>query len=141
MGKRTSDFVALAAILGGAGLGLGLTSLVTRIAHVARVDDVSVQVHVVPGRVLVRDGSGSPAIYFRSRARWNRPDWAPSEELRAQVEELRLEAWEMADFETLSEALEGVEALEDLDLENLTIDIRRDEEDRRRRRGRRRPRR
>lgn len=27
MGKRTSDFMALAAILGGAGLGLGLTSL------------------------------------------------------------------------------------------------------------------
>ena len=27
MHKRTSDFMALAAILGGAGLGLGLTSL------------------------------------------------------------------------------------------------------------------
>jgi len=46
MGKRTSDFMALAAIFGGAGLGLGLTSLVAR---TAQVDDVSVEVHVVPG--------------------------------------------------------------------------------------------
>ena len=47
----------------------------------------------------------------------------------------------MADFEALFEALEGVEALEDLDLERLTNDIRRDEEDQRRKRRRRRPRR
>ena len=59
--------------------------------------------------------------------------------LRAQMEELRLEARGMADLEALFEALEGVEALEDLDLETLTIDIRRDEEDQRRRRRRRRP--
>ena len=69
MGNRTSDFIALAAILGGAGLGLGLTSLVAGTATVARADDASVEVHVVPSRVLVRDGSGAPAIYFRSRTR------------------------------------------------------------------------
>ena len=185
MGNRTSDFIALVAILGGAGLGLGLTSLVATTAPVARADDASVDVHVVPGRVLVRDGSGARAIYFRSQAR-SRRRWAPSERLRvyeeaqgrfgrdrvdrlrsnveleklrrvqqeikgfdreqverlrAQVAELRLEAREMADFEALFEALEGVEALEDLDLERLTNDIRRDEEDERRRRRRRRPRR
>jgi hypothetical protein len=175
MGNRTSDFIALAAILGGAGLGLGLTSLVAGTATVARADDASVEVHVVPSRVLVRDGSGAPAIYFRSRAR-SRRRWAPSERLRvyeeaqgrfgrdhvdrlrsnveleklrrvqqeikgfdherverlrARVAEFRLEAREMADFEALFEALEGVEALEDLDLETLTIDLRRDEEDQR----------
>lgn len=58
---------------------------------------------------------------------------------KAQMEELRLEAKGIADFEALFEALEGVEALEDVDLENLTIDIRRDEENQRRRRRRRRP--
>ena len=42
MRKRTSDFMALAAILGGAGLGLGLTSLYARSAPVAQVDDASV---------------------------------------------------------------------------------------------------
>ncbi len=173
MGKRTSDFMALAAILGGAGLGLGLTSLYARSAPVAQVDDASVDVHVVPGRVLVRHGSVRPTIYFRSRARATGPDWAPSERLRvdveegenqleelrrvkrgikrfdrgqverlrAQVEGLRLEAREMADFEALFEALEGLEALEELDLENLTINVRRDEEDQRRRRRRRHPRR
>ena len=183
MRKRTSDFMALAAILGGAGLGLGLTSLYARSAPVAQVDDASVEVRVLPGRVLVRDGSGASTIYFRSRARSNRPVWEPLERLgvnveeareraadlareqrnieleglrrveraikgfdreqverlRAQIEELRLEAREMADFEALFEALEGVEALEDLDLERLTNDMRRDEEDQRRRRRRRRP--
>ena len=85
MGNRASDFMALAAILGGAGLGLGLTSLVARTATVARADDASVEVHVVPGRVLVRDGSGAPATYFRSRARLRRR-WAPPERLRVYEE-------------------------------------------------------
>ena len=31
MGKRTSDFMAFAAILGGAGLGLGVTGLSPRV--------------------------------------------------------------------------------------------------------------
>ena len=53
MGKRTSDFVALAAILGGAGLGIALTSLFARTAPVAQVDDVSTEVHVVRGRVML----------------------------------------------------------------------------------------
>jgi hypothetical protein len=44
----------------------------------------------------------------------------------------------MADFEALFEALEGVESLEDLDLD-MTIEMRRDAEDQRRKRRRRRP--
>ena len=49
MEKRTSDFMSLTAIVGGAGIGLGLTSLflVDRAAPVAQLDDVSVEVHVV----------------------------------------------------------------------------------------------
>ncbi len=45
MRKRTSDFMALAAILGGAGLGLGLTSLLyaeSRVDRVPQADDSSV---------------------------------------------------------------------------------------------------
>ena len=67
MDKRTSDFLALAAILGGAGLGLGLTSFYARSAPVAQVDDASLEVRVVPGRPLVRHGS------VRPRTRRSRP--------------------------------------------------------------------
>ena len=68
MGKRTSDFVALATVLGGVGVGFGLTSLFARSAPVALVDDVSVKVRIVPGRVLVRDGYATSSIYFRNAA-------------------------------------------------------------------------
>ena len=151
MGKRTSDFVALAAILGGAGLGVGLTSLFARTTPVAQVDDVSMEVHVVRGQVMVEDRSAAPTIYFRSRARTRRPDrerWL----LRGDVEDLRrdvgadrerLEAELAERREELRRALEQLEALEDLDLgQYLTLDIfqRDEDEDRRRRRRRRRPR-
>ncbi len=63
------------------------------------------------------------------------------EEMRAQIEEFQVQSLKMADFKVLFEALEGVGSLEDLDLENFTIDVRRDEEDQRRRRRRRRSRR
>ena len=140
MGKRTSDFVALAAILGGASLGIGLTSLFARAAPVAQVDDVSVEVHFVKGRV--GDASVAPTIYLRRRALANRPDPLL---LRGDVEDLRRKAREI-DLRALYEALEEVEeveALEDLDLgQYLTLDrFQRDEdEDRRRKRRRRRPR-
>ena len=139
MGKRTSDFVALAAILGGASLGIGLTSLFARAAPVAQVDDVSVEVHFVKGRVGA--ASVAPTIYLRSRALANRRDWEPLL-LRGDVEDIRREAREV-DLRALYEALEEVEALEDLDLgQYLTLDrFQRDEdEDRRRKRRRRRPR-
>ena len=141
MGKRTSDFVALAAILGGAGLGVGLTSLFARTAPVAQVHDVSTEVHVVRGRVMVGDASEGPTIYFRSRAQAHLRDWKPLL-LKGDVEDIRREAREI-DLKALYEALEEVEALEDLDLgQYLTLDrFQRDEdEDRRRRRRRRRPR-
>ena len=141
MGKRTLDFVALAAILGGAGLGIALTSLFARTAPVTQVDDVSTEVHVVRGRVMVGDASAGPTIYLRSRTRANRRDWEPLL-LRGDVEDLQREAREI-DLRALYEALEEVEALEDLDLgQYLTLDrFQRDEdEDRRRRRRRRRPR-
>ena len=114
MGKRTSDFVALAAILGGAGLGIGLTSLFARTAPVAQVHDVSTEIHVVRGRGVVGDASEGPTIYLRSRALSNRLDWELLL-LKGDVEDIRREAREI-DLRALYEALEEVEALEDLDL-------------------------
>ena len=64
MGKRTSDFVALVAIVGGGGLGFGLTSLFAGAAPEVQVHDTSVEIRVVPGRVLV----GTSTIYFGSVA-------------------------------------------------------------------------
>ena len=65
MGKRTSDFLALAAIASGASLGLGLTGLARGAAPVAHVDQASVEAQVVSGRVMVRHRSAAPTIYFR----------------------------------------------------------------------------
>ena len=188
MGKRTSDFMALAAILGGAGLGLGLTSLFaqSRADGVSHADDFSVSpgvpgkgsyirirggksldveilrrsIELVPGRIadsseepnivrhalivgMERDRIGltpdAPRFRMRTRVRANGFDRAQLERLRAQVEELRRKAGELDEIKALSEALEGVEALEDLDLgQNLTIDILRSDDDERRRRRRRR---
>ena len=81
MGKRTSDFMALATVLGGVGVGFGLTSLFARNAPVALVDDVSVKVRIVPGRVLVRDGYVTSSIYFRGRPGPKGPTWSPSGEV------------------------------------------------------------
>ncbi len=137
MGRRTSDFVALATILGGAGLGIGLTSLFARTAPVAQVDDVSVEVHFIKG--LVGNTSVAPTIYLRRRVRANRPNL---QLLRGDVEDLRRETREI-DLRELYEALDELEALEDLDLgQYLTLDIfqRDEDEDKRRRRRRRRPR-
>ncbi len=138
MGRRTSDFVALATILGGAGLGIGFTSLFARTAPVAQVDDVSVEVRFMKG--LVGDASIAPTIYLRRRVRAHRPNWEPLL-LRGEMEDLRRETREI-DLRELYEALEEVEALEDLDLGRyLTLDIfqRDEDEDKRRRRRRRRP--
>ena len=140
MGKRTSDFVALAAILGGAGLGFGLTSLFAGAAPMAQVDDVSVEVHVMQRRAIVGDRSDGPTIYFRRLDRENLPDWERSLR-RRDVEELRREVMG-TDLKKLLEALDEVEALDDLDLgQYLSIDIlqRDEDEDQRRRRRRRRP--
>lgn len=193
MGIRTSDFMAFAAILGGAGLGLGLTSLFAQSGgdRGSHVDDSSMRFEILrrdfvvePGRIadsfedgqvvrhaLIVGMKGSVVTpeattrRFRMRTRMGPNgfdrmqldrllaqvekfrrvereikglDGERLERLRTQVEELELEARELGDFEALFEALEGIESLEDLDLE-LTIDVRRDDEDQRRRRRRRRP--
>ncbi len=66
MGKRTSDFVALAAIVGGGALGFGLTSLFVGAAPEVQVHDTSVEIRVVPGRVLIGPSS---TVHVRSLAR------------------------------------------------------------------------
>ena len=156
MGKRPSDFMALAAIVSGAGLGLGLTNLYAhgRADREPYSDDASVNIRVPRHRIVVEprriDDSCADAQVVRHavivQPRRITDVHAPEamaprlERLRTQVRELRLQAREMGDVEGLLEALEGVEALEDVDMErDLTIDILRGDEDQRRRRRRRRP--
>ena len=69
MGKRTSDFVALAAILGGAGLGLGVTGLFVaiRAASAPHADDSSIEVRIVRGNIIV---NGGKSISRRRGPRW-----------------------------------------------------------------------
>ena len=144
MGKRTSDLVALATILGGVGVGYGVTSLFAGSAPVP-VDRVSVVVRIVPGRVLVRDGSATSTIYFRSRAEANRVD---VEEIRrrevremelakrVELEKLVVEL-EEARIELTLEAKELYEeALEELDCLQAAAQGDEDEDQRRRRRRR-----
>ena len=149
MGKRTSDLVALATILGGVGVGYGVTSLFAGSAPVpvnrVSVDEVSVDVRIVPGRVLVRDGSATSTIYFRSRAEANRVD---VEEIRrrevremelakrVELEKLVVEL-EEARVELTLEAKELYEeALEELDCLQAAAQGDEDEDQRRRRRRR-----
>ena len=150
MGKRTSDFVALATILGGVGVGFGVTSLFAGSAPVrvdkVSMDDVSVEVRIVPGRVLVREGSATSTLYFRARAEANRVD---VEELqRREVREMRqlrtMELTERAQLEKLvvemEERREGLtreaeelyaKALEELDCLEATAQGDEDEDQRR----------
>jgi hypothetical protein len=166
--------MALAAILGGAGLGLGLTSLYaqSRADRVAHADDSSIEVRLLRRNIIVRarqveesparaqvvhhalivesDRSGianevTPSFRLRTRVRRSRSERGRQQlgTLRGQVEDIRLEAREMVELkERLFEVLTEVEALEDLDLDEIvTIELRRDDDDeRRRRRRRRRPR-
>ena len=147
MGKRTSDFVALAAILGGAGLGLGVTGLFVaiRAASAPDADDSSIEVRIVRGNIIVerRQVDQSPAgaqvvhhalivesdrsqvaneitpsFRLRTRVRRSLSDRARVGTLRGEVEDLRLEAREMVELkERLFEALKEVEAFEDLELD------------------------
>ena len=156
MGKRTSDFLALAAILSGAGVGLGLTSLraENQANTVRENDESSVRVDVrrgmriEPGQIIVSTSPRSPNVYMLRRTRDNveverqrlqriRVD---VENLRrGQLEELRSQLRELSESEALAELLEGVECLEDLDLgASLTVDLQREGEVQRRKRRRRR---
>ena len=143
MGKRTSDFVALAAIVGGGGLGFGLTSLFARAAPEVQVHDTSVEIRVVPGRVLMGPSStihlgragafpsskGFRVTMDRRRAEM-RSDRQDVERLTAEAEKLLREALEESEFSAVvvSEALERLDAIEiigDLDLrvDGTTIEI------------------
>ena len=143
MGKRTSDFLALAAIVGGGGLGFGLTSLFAGAAPEVQVHDTSVEIRVVPGRVLMGPSStiylGRPGAYPSSkrfrvtmdrRRAEMRSDREDVERLTAEAEKLLRKALEEGDFSAvvMSEALERLDAIEiigDLDIrvDGTTIDI------------------
>ena len=173
MGKRTSDFMAIAAIFGGAGLGLGLSGLFVAIPadRAPNADDSSIEVRVLRRNIIMgprqvdESTTGAPVVHralivesdrsgvanevapffrLRTRARRSRSErqrWGTLRgevEVEVEVEDIRLEAREMVELKKrLFEALSEVEALEDLDVgENVTIDIRRDGDDKRRRRRR-----
>ena len=162
MGKRTSDFLALAAILSGAGIGLGLTSLRAEngpgVVHDRDESTMRFQVrrgmHAEPGDIRVRTSPGNANVYMWRRTREDAPDRRQLLRVRADVERLRRSQLEglgarirvladsealLGDSEALAELREGLESLE-LELGELTIDVQREGEDQRRRR-RRRPRR
>ena len=151
MEKRTSDFMALTAIVGGAGIGLGLTSLfLLDGAPVAQMDDVSVEIHVVQ-RANVSTAVAR-AEHF-AVILTGEQDYRPVTEFfrfRTDLDGLELEYRETLEglegsLKALEE-LEGLEALEELEglegLQSLRFDIfqRDEDEDQRRRRRRRRPR-
>ena len=79
MGKRTSDLLALTAILGGAGLGLGLTSLFARTPadRAPQPDESSVRVDILRRSIVVEpstiwvstDGLVTPTLRWRTRLR------------------------------------------------------------------------
>ncbi len=142
MEKRTSDFMALTAIVGGAGIGLGLTSLfLLDGAPVAQMDDVSVEVHVVQ-RANVSTAVAR-AEHF-AVILTGEQDYRPVTEFfrfRTDLDGLELEYRET--LEGLEGSLKALEELEGLEgLQSLRFDIfqRDEDEDQRRRRRRRRPR-
>lgn len=106
MGKRTSDFLALAAILSGAGVGLGLTGLRAEDGPAAVRDryessvnvDVKRRVRVAPGNITVRAfPRGSNAYMWRSRG----GDGPDGEQFRVMIrgEQLLVDAQEMTGLE------------------------------------------
>ena len=103
MGKRTSDFLALAAIISGAGVGLGLTGLRAENgpASVRDRDESSVRVEVkhrvrvAPGNITVRMSPQGSDTYMWRRMGGAAPD---GEHFRVMIrgEELLIDAQEMA---------------------------------------------
>ena len=98
MGKRTSDFMALVAILGGAGLGLGLTSVYaqSRTERVPDADDSSVTVWVLRRSIIVEPGriansSAEANVVRHALIVEQAPTWvmegsvAPSHRMRSRV--------------------------------------------------------
>lgn len=122
MGKRTSDALAIAAILTGAGLGLGLTSrAVEGVADTARDSDSSMRIQIVRPHmdgvrgnvrvrsdVTVRDSYRGPEVYMMRRMRENVRDRERMDRLMIQSDELLLTAKGMNGFD--EEGLERLEA-------------------------------
>ena len=146
MGKRTSDFVALAAIVGGGGLGFGLTSLFAGAAPEVLVHDTSVEIRVVPGRVLIGPSS---TVYLRSTA----GAYASPKGLRVVVDRQREDVEELTFVEAEKLVREARELLDRTTTVNILrggnvlgrVEVRAgpnedEDEDERRRRRRRRPR-
>jgi len=145
MRKRTSDFVALAAIVGGGGLGFGLTSLFAGAAPEVQVHETSVEIRVVPGRVLM----GRSTIYLRSVAE----AYASPKGLRVVVDRQREDVEELTFVEAEKLVREALELLDRTTTVNILrggnvlgrVEVRAgpnedEDEDERRRRRRRRPR-
>ena len=132
MGKRTSDFIALASIVGGAGLGLGLTSLLVENA-VPDAADSSVRIRVVRPSIVERErrlnasadervvhealivppGQAKAELFYsREKMGFDREEL---ERVMAQGGALRLDILNGGDLEGLYEALENLKALENLE--------------------------
>ncbi len=157
MGKRTSDFWAIAMIAGGAGIGLAVTSLGAADGPdtFRNRDDSQVRVQVrhrirvEPGDISVRTSRrNAPNVYMWRRMGeegservWTRRMSADMEMRRGELEDLRVQIGELGDSEALIELLDGVESLE-LDLGEWRVEVQHEGDDqRKRRRRRRRPRR
>jgi len=159
MGKRTSDFLAIAAIVSGAGVGLGLTSLRAEngpvMVHDRDESTVRVQgrrgMRVEPGHISLRTSPGNANVYMwrrqredldRSQQRLESMRVVVEQLRRGQLDELRSQVNVLGDSEELAELLEGLEGLEslELDLRDLRMDVQREgENEGRKRRRRRRP--
>ena len=143
MGKRTSDFMSLTAIVVGGGIGLGLTSLfLVGSTPIAQVDDISVEVHIVQRADVssVEARTEHYAVILTGEQDYSYVRTSPLR-LRTDLDEL-----ERVRADVVREELEGLKALEELEglegLQSLRFNIlqRNEDEDQRRRRRRRRPR-
>ena len=141
MDKRTSDFLSFTAIVGGAGLGLGLTSLffVSSAPNIVHKENVSVEV-----RISTEKPSTEHFAVILTGEHDYRPVRTEVLRFRTDLDELERMRGNLVwgeGFEAL-EDLEGLKALEGLDrLQSLRFEIldRDEDEDERRRRRRRRP--
>jgi hypothetical protein len=151
MGKRTSDFLAIAAIVSGAGVGLGLTGLRAEngpvMVHDRDEATVRVQVRrgmrVEPGHISVRASreNGANVYMWRSmredasRRQWSQRmrvdvDRRQLDELRAQARALgELQRGDLEKLRAQAQELGNSEALAELlegieGLESLELDLR-----------------
>ena len=107
MGKRTSDALAITAILSGALLGLGLTSLaVEGVADTDRSSDSSMRIQILrsdldgnPRDVTVGAARGGPNVYMLRRMRERGRDRERMDRLMIKSDELMLQITGMKGFD------------------------------------------